>query len=72
MNAKIVAFLKNKIDDNGLKYVFISRVTKIEYQRLMRIFHQGASISGSEMLMLCKALNVDQTELMNFATQQAS
>ena len=59
MNEKIVRFLKNVIDNKGIKYI-----SGISYQRLMRIFNQNAIISGSELICLCKLLEVKQSELM--------
>ncbi len=64
MNAKITQFLKSIIDRKGIKYKFISEKTGIEYQRLMRIFNQNATISGSELICLCRVLKVEQSALM--------
>lgn len=64
MNGKIIGFLKNIIVSKGIKYTFISEKTNIEYQRLMRIFNQNATISGSELIRLCRVLEVNQSELM--------
>ena len=65
MNNKIIHFLKAIINDKGIKYTFISRRTGIEYQRLMRIFNQNSKISGSELICICKVLEVNQAELMS-------
>ncbi len=64
MNAKIVDYLRDSIKEKGIKYKFISEKTNIEYQRLIRIFNQNAVISGSELICLCKVLNIQQSELM--------
>lgn len=64
MNTIIISFLKNVIKQKGIKYTFISEKTGIDYQRLMRIFNQNATISGSELVCLCKVLEVEQVELM--------
>ncbi len=64
MNEKIVRFLKSVIDNKGIKYIFISKNSGISYQRLMRIFNQNAIISESELICLCKLLEVKQSELM--------
>lgn len=64
MNNAIIVFLKNIISQKGIKYVFVSGKSGIEYQRLMRIFNQNAMISGSELIRLCKVLEVEQAELM--------
>lgn len=64
MNAKIVEFLKGIIESKGMKYIFVARKANINYQRLMRIFNQNATISASELICLCKVLEVEQLELM--------
>lgn len=64
-NIKIICFLKNIINQRGTKYTFISERTEIDYQRIMRIFNQNATISGSELLSLCKVLEVKQEDLMS-------
>lgn len=64
MNEKIIHFLKDNIDRQGMKYTFLSQKTGIDYQRLMRIFNQNATISGSELICLCKFLGIKQPELM--------
>lgn len=64
-NARIVALLRQAINLQGIKYTFISEKTGIPYQRLMRLFHQNATISGSELLNLCKLLNIAQHDLMH-------
>lgn len=64
MNEKIIRFLKDNIDRQGMKYTFLSQKTGIDYQRLMRIFNQNAVISGSELICLCKFLGIKQPELM--------
>ncbi|QHQ62548.1 hypothetical protein Ana3638_18615 [Anaerocolumna sedimenticola] len=65
MNAKIIQFFKNIIERKGIKYTFVAERSGIEYQRLMRIFHQNATISGSELICLSKVLEVEQSALMN-------
>ena len=64
MNCKITMFLKERIAESGVKYRYISIKTGISYQRLMRIFNQNAIISGSELIALCRLLNVKQSDLM--------
>lgn len=64
MNEKIIQFLKNIINSKGIKYSFIAEKTGIDYQRLMRIFHQNATISGSELICLCRVLEIKQSVLM--------
>lgn len=64
MNAKINRYLKNIIDQKGIKYTFVSEKSGIEYHPLMRIFNQNATISGSELISLCKVLEINQSELM--------
>ncbi len=65
MNAKIIQFFKNIIERKGIKYTFVAEKSGIEYQRLMRIFHQNATISGSELICLSKVLEVEQSALMD-------
>ncbi len=64
MNEKITQLLRSTIESNGIKYTYISKQTKIDYQRLMRIFNQNAIISGSELICLCKTLKIEQSKLM--------
>lgn len=64
MNALLIHFLKNIIRQRGMKYVFLSQKTGIEYRRLMQIFNQNATISGSELICLCRVLEVKQAELL--------
>ena len=71
-NAKIVEFLKLKISGRGMKYTFLAKQTGIEYQRLMRIFNQGALITGSELLVISRVLEVDQEELKKLAEEPVS
>lgn len=65
MNKKIIDFLKGVIFRKGVKYVFVSEKSGIAYQRLMRIFNQKSRISGSELICLCKVLDVKQSDLMS-------
>lgn len=71
MNAKIIHFLKALINQRGMKFTFVSEKAGIEYQRLMRIFNQNATISGSELICLCRVLEVKQSELMNLIDSAA-
>jgi transcriptional regulator with XRE-family HTH domain len=64
MNAKIVQFFKNIIESKGVKYTFVAEKSGIEYQRLMRIFNQNATISGSELICLSRVLEVEHSALM--------
>lgn len=71
MNAKLIHYLKEIINQRGIKYTFISEKTGIDYQRLMRIFNRNAIISGSELICLCKVLGVKQSELMDLLDSAA-
>lgn len=71
MNTKIIQFLKNIIDCKGIKYKFVSDKSGVEYQRLMRIFNQNATISGSELICLCRVLEVKQSSLMELLDEVA-
>jgi transcriptional regulator with XRE-family HTH domain len=64
MNEKIIQLLKNIIECKGIKYTFLAEKSGIEYQRLMRIFNQKATISGSELICLSRILEVEQATLM--------
>lgn len=65
MNEKIVYYLKQIISHRGVKYTFLSEKAGIEYQRLLRILNQNATISGSELICLCKVLEIKQADLMS-------
>lgn len=65
MNAKIIYFLKQIISHRGMKYTFLSEKAGIEYQRLIRILNQNATISGSELICLCRVLEIKQSDLMS-------
>lgn len=65
MNEKIVVFIKNAILNKGIKYTFVSKNTGIEYQRLMRIFNQNAILSASELICLCKCLDIGIEQLID-------
>ena len=71
MNAKLIYYLKSIIECKEINYTVISEKTKIEYQRLLRIFNQGATISGSELICICKLLEVKQADLMAFIDEAA-
>ena len=61
MNEYIAKYLKGKIEETGVNYKNISIKTGIEYQRLMRIFNQNATISASELIALCNTLSIEPT-----------
>lgn len=61
MNEYIANYLKEKIGETGVTYKNISKKTGIEYQRLMRIFNQNATISASELIALCSVLSIEPT-----------
>lgn len=66
MNEDIILFLKRKIESKGMTYIFISEKTGIDYQRLIQIFDQDTVISGSELLCICRTLEVGHEELMDY------
>lgn len=68
MNEKIVDFLREKIESSGIKYTYIAKEAKIDYQRLMRIFNQNAVIRGSELICICKVIGINQGSLMQLLT----
>ena len=65
MNTKIIQFLRNVIERKGMKYTFVAEKSGIGYQRLMRIFNQNATISGSELICLSRVLEIEQSALMD-------
>ena len=69
MNEYIANYLKGKIEETGVAYKNISKKTGIEYQRLMRIFNQNATISASELIALCNVLGIEPTVF--YAAMQA-
>ena len=71
MNEKIIHFLKTVIGEKGIRYTVLAERSGIHYQRLMRIFHQGAAIRGSELLALCWQLQIDQTQLMALLDEES-
>lgn len=72
MNEYIVKYLKNKIEETGVTYKNISRKTGIEYQRLMRIFNQNATISASELITLCNTLGIEPTVFYTAMNEQVA
>lgn len=71
MNVKIIQFFKNTIEGKGVKYTLVAEQSGIEYQRLMRIFNQNATISGSELICLSRALDITQSALMELLKEAA-
>jgi uncharacterized protein YqgV (UPF0045/DUF77 family) len=67
-NKIIVQTIQQQIEESGIKYTFIAEKTKIEYQRLMRIFNHGAIISGHEMIKLCMLLKMEPERFYNSFT----
>lgn len=61
MNEYIAKYLDQKIKEAGITYKNISKKTGINYQRLMRIFNQNATISASELIALCNVLDIEPT-----------
>lgn len=67
MSDDLTSMLKARINEQGITYAFVSQKTGINYQRLMRLFNQGAIISGIELLKISKLLKIPQDDLMHFA-----
>lgn len=67
MSDTLTSMLKARINEQGITYAFVSQKTGINYQRLMRLFNQGAIISGIELLKISKLLKIPQDDLMQFA-----
>lgn len=72
MSSALVEMLKAKASEQGMTCVFISQKTGIKYQRLMRLFNQGAVISGLELLKLSNLLKIPQEDLMRFVDCDSS
>lgn len=72
MSDTLTDMLKQKINEQGVTYAFIAQKTGIKYQRLMRVFNQGAIISGLELLRISKLLKIPQEELMLYASNDPS
>lgn len=64
-NERIVAKIRSVVDDRGYKIVAISDKTGIDYQRLNRIFNQGATLSAVELMQLCLFLGIPMETLVN-------
>lgn len=64
MNERLVRFLSEQIRAKNWSYAEAAAASGIPYPRLMRLLHRRATISGSELLFLCRALDVKQEELM--------
>ena len=58
-NKEIVILLKRAAKEKGVPLTFVSEKTEIGYQRLQRIFNQGAMLSASEFLKVCTLLDVN-------------
>ena len=64
-NEEIVAMIKERVNDKGLKWLFVSRATSIPYQRINRIINQRATLSAVEFLHLCQLLDLDPNNDFN-------
>lgn len=57
--------IRTHIDNNGLKLIYVSERSGISYQRLNRIFNQGAQMSATELLVLCNFLKIDPNSFID-------
>ena len=64
MNAKIIAFLRKAVDRKGVSFRDLAAHTGICYQRILHLFIENATISGSELICISRFLEVKQSELM--------
>ena len=55
----IICIMRQQIVNNGQSKRFVAERSNISYQRLQRIFNQGAVMSATEFLRLCKTLKLD-------------
>lgn len=51
--------IKAIVNSRGIRYSKLAENAGIEYQRIIRIFNQGAIMTGTELLRLCYALDLD-------------
>lgn len=64
MNNKIIQFLENIMNKKGITCAYLAQRTGIAYQRLLLVFVWKEALSGSELLCICRVLEVKQADLM--------
>lgn len=63
-----VRIIRNHIDNNGLKLIYVSERSGIPYQRLNRIFNQDSQMNATELLALCNFLKIDPNSFIDKAS----
>lgn len=71
MNKKLIRFLTECMSERRINCSMLSYLTGIDYQRILMIFLEGGTISGSELLCICRAMKVEQAALMALLEEAA-
>lgn len=71
MNKKLIRFLTDCMTERRINCSMLSCLTGIDYQRILMIFLEEGTISGSELLCICRAMNVEQAALMALLEEAA-
>ena len=64
MNKRIIQFLEDIMSKKDISCASLAQLTGIAYRRLLMVFVWREALSGSELLCICRALEVKQNELM--------
>lgn len=64
MNRNLIRFLTDCMMKKGITCRNLAYLTGINYRRILMIFLQEDTISGSELLCICRAMDVEQAALM--------
>lgn len=60
--------IRQSIDNKGMKLIFVADRTGIPYQRLNRVFNQDAQMTATELLLLCRLLELDPNDFIQRAS----
>lgn len=71
MNKKLICFLTDYMSEKGISCNALAHLTGICYQRILMIFLGEDSVSGSELLCICRAMKVEQAVLMALLEEAA-
>ena len=64
MNKRIIQFLEDIMSKKDISCASLAQLTGIAYRTLLMVFVWREALSGSELLCICRALEVKQNELM--------
>ena len=64
MNKRQIRFITDRMTEKGINCNALAHLTGINYQRLLMIFLGEDTISGSDLLCVCRAMVVEQAALM--------